>query len=223
VIGRREFIALLGGAATVWPVAAPAQQGEKLPMIGVLGADASTWRPWTDAFVARLRELGWIEGRTIAIEYRWAKGRPERNAEIATEFVRLKVNAIVTAGSVVSTLKQATADIPIVFAVADDPVGGGLVASLARPGGNVTGLSIQSNDLGVKRLELLHEVVPRLHHLAIMFDADYSSAVRGARDSNDGPHAWHRRRAGRNPASRGYCSSCRNAQDPSGCSLRRGR
>ena len=167
---RREFITLLGGAATVWPLAARAQQAGKLPVVGFLGADAAAFSPWTAAFVTRMRELGWIEGRTIAIEYRWSEGRPERYAEIAVEFVRLKVYVIVTVGSAVPTLKQATADIPIVFAVAIDPVGNGLVASLARPGGNVTGLSIQAADLAGKRLELLREVVPQLHRLASMFD-----------------------------------------------------
>jgi putative ABC transport system substrate-binding protein len=108
------------------------------------GANASVWRPWTAAFVERLLELGWIEGRTIAIEYRWAEGRDDRKAEIAAEFVRLKVDAIVTSGDAVAALKQATSDIPVVFALANDPVAGGLVASLTRPGGNVTGLSNQS-------------------------------------------------------------------------------
>jgi putative ABC transport system substrate-binding protein len=167
---RREFITLLGGAATVWPLAARAQQAGKLPVIGFLGADAAAFSPWTAAFVTRMRELGWIEGRTIAIDYRWSEGRPERYAEIAAEFVRLKVDVIVTVGSAVPTLKQATADIPIVFAVAIDPVGNGLVSSLARPGGNVTGLSIQAADLAGKRLQLLREVVPQLHRLASMFD-----------------------------------------------------
>ena len=110
----------------------------------------------------RLRDLGWIEGRTVAIEYRWAEGRSERYAEIAAEFVRLKVDVIVTVGSAVAAAKQATSAIPIVFAVAVDPLGTGLVASLARPGGNVTGLSIQATDLAGKRLELLREVLPGL-------------------------------------------------------------
>jgi putative ABC transport system substrate-binding protein len=167
---RREFITLLGGAASVWPLAARAQQAAKLPVIGFLGADAAAFSPWTTAFVTRMRELGWIEGRTIAIEYRWSEGRPQRYAEIAAEFVRLKVDVIVTVGSAVPTLKQATTDIPIVFAVAIDPVANGLVASLARPGGNVTGLSIQAADLAGKRLELLRGVVPQLHRLASMFD-----------------------------------------------------
>ena len=129
------------------------------------------------AFVQRLRELGWIEGRTIAIEYRWAEGHGERFAEIAAEFVRLKVDVIVTSGGAVLAAKQATSLIPIVFAVATDPVGGGLVASLARPGGNVTGLSSQSTDLAGKRLELLREVVPSLRRLAIMANVGNPAAV----------------------------------------------
>jgi len=174
---RREFITLLGGATLAWSLAARAQQAGKLPTIGFLGVDASVWRPWTDAFVERLRELGWIEGRTIAIEYRWSQTRPERAAEIAAEFVRFKVDVIVTNGQGAATAKEATAVIPIVFAVAQDPVGGGLVASLARPGGNVTGLSILSTDTAGKRLELLREVVPRLRRLAIMGNVGNPEAV----------------------------------------------
>ena len=167
---RREFITLLGGAAAAWPLAARAQQAGKLPTIGFLGAGTpSAQGQWAAAFVQRLRELGWIEGRTVAIEYRWAEGRTERFAEIAAEFVRLKVDVIVTtATAAVLAAKQATSVIPIVFAAAGDPVGTGLVASLARPGGNVTGLSIQQADLAGKRLELLREVVPGLRRLAIL-------------------------------------------------------
>jgi putative ABC transport system substrate-binding protein len=140
---RREFITLLGGAVAAWPLAARAQQAGKQPTIGFLGANtASTQRTATDAFVQRLRELGWIENRTVAIEYRWGEGRDERFAEIAAEFVRLKVDVILTYATPSSTAaKKATAVIPIVFAAAGDPVGTGLVASLARPGGNITGLS----------------------------------------------------------------------------------
>jgi putative ABC transport system substrate-binding protein len=123
--------------------------------------------------VGRLRELGWIDGQTIAIEYRWDEGRPERDAEIATEFVRLKVDAIVTTGAAVPTLKRATSVIPIVFAIANDPVESGLVTSLVRPGGNVTGLSLQATDLAGKRLEFLRAVTPGLRRLAIIFNADY--------------------------------------------------
>jgi len=166
---RREFITLLGGAAAALPLAAPAQQ-PAMPVIGYLGANTpSAESQRIAAFVQRLRELGWIEGRTIAIEVRWAEGRNERFAEIVAEFVRLKVDVIVTAGTAaVVAAKQATSVIPIVFAVAGDPVGTGLVASLARPGGNVTGLSNQSADLPGKRLELLREVVPGLRRLAIL-------------------------------------------------------
>jgi putative tryptophan/tyrosine transport system substrate-binding protein len=166
---RRKFVALMGGAAA-WPLAARAQQAEKPPTIGFLGANASAFSAWTTAFVARLRELGWIENRTIAIEYRWSEGRTERYAEIAAEFVRLQVNVIVTVGSAVPTVQQATAVIPIVFAVGIDPVASGLVASLAKPGGNVTGLSLQAANLAGKRIELLREVVPRLRRLAIIFN-----------------------------------------------------
>jgi putative ABC transport system substrate-binding protein len=176
-IRRREFIITLGSAAA-WPLAARAQQPGKLPIIGFLGASApSAWGPWTTAFVQRLRELGWIEGRNVAIEYRWAEGRSERYAEIAAEFVRLKVDVIVTAGSAVPAAKQVTSVIPIVFAVANDPIGGGLVASLSRPGGNVTGLSVQAPDLVGKRLELLHQVLPSFRGMAIMANAGYPAAV----------------------------------------------
>jgi putative tryptophan/tyrosine transport system substrate-binding protein len=155
---RREFISLLGGATVAWPLATRAQQPEKLPTIGFLGAaTASAWGPWTGAFVQRLRELGWIEGHTIAIEYRWAEGRSERYVEIAAEFVRLKVDVIVTGGNAAVAAKQATSVVPIVFVLAVDPVAMGLIASLARPGGNVTGLSNQQTDLPGKRLELLRE------------------------------------------------------------------
>jgi len=167
-LNRREFITLLGGAAA-WPLAARAQQG-KLPAIGFLGSGtAATQSQWTAAFVRRLRELGWSEGRDVAIEYRWAEGRNERAAEIAAEFVRLKVEVIVTYGTQsIFAAKQATTIIPIVFALPGDPVATGLVASLARPGGNLTGLSSQATDLGAKRVEILREAVPGLRRLAIM-------------------------------------------------------
>jgi putative ABC transport system substrate-binding protein len=175
---RRDFISLLGGAVALWPLAAPAQQSTKLPTIGLLGAGTlSAWSLWVAAFVQRLRELGWTEGRTIAIEYRWAEGRTERYAEIAAEFVRLKVDVIVTVGSAVATVKQATAAIPIVFAAAADPLGSGLVSSLARPGGNVTGLSMQSTELVTKRCELLREILPDLRRMAVMGNAGYPAAL----------------------------------------------
>src|SRR5215472_10415265 len=176
-VGRREFVPLLVGGAAAWPLAVRAQPAAKLPTIGFLGTDASAWSPLTAAFVQRLHELGWIEGRTVAIEYRWTEGRPERHAEIAADFVRLKVDVIVTNATAVLTLKQATEVIPIVFALGGDPVGSGVVASLARPGGNVTGLSILSVDLASKRLELLREVLPRLSRLAIMGNVGFPQGV----------------------------------------------
>src|SRR5258705_3489608 len=170
---RREFITLLGGAAVAWPLTAHAQRTGKLPTIGLLGvASPSTWKPWVAAFVQRLRELGWVEGQTIAIEYRWAEGRSERFDEIIAEFVRLNVKVIVLGGIAVPAAKRATSVIPIVFALAPDPVGSGLVASLARPGGNVTGLSTQSGDLFDKRLEILREVIPGMRRLAIIASRD---------------------------------------------------
>jgi putative ABC transport system substrate-binding protein len=181
-IARRKFVAALGGAAVAWPLAARAQQAGKPLHIGVLGADAAVWAPWTAAFVARLQELGWVEGHTIAVEYRWAEGISERVSEIAADFLREKVAVIVTYGGAVAVLKQATTATPIVFAVAVDPVRGGLVASLARPGGNVTGMSIQQSDLVGKRIELLREVIPQFRRMAIMFDAGYSNSVMEADD-----------------------------------------
>jgi putative tryptophan/tyrosine transport system substrate-binding protein len=165
---RREFITLIGGA-TVWPFAAHALQPGS-PTIGFLGATTPTvWSSFVAAFLQRLRELGWIDGYNLAIEYRWAEGREDRYNDFAAELVRLKVNVIVTGGtSAVIAAKQATSVIPIVFATAGDPVGTGLVASLSHPGGNVTGLSNQQTDLAGQRLELLLEVVPGVRRVALM-------------------------------------------------------
>jgi len=124
--------------------------------------------------VQRLSDLGWIDGRSVKIVYRWSEGRPDRMAEIAAEFVRLKVNVIIAVGPAAVRSKQATSVIPIVFPIGPDPVGSGLVESLARPGGNATGLSIQSTDVGGKRLDLLRQVIPQLRRLAIMGDADFA-------------------------------------------------
>ena len=170
---RREFIALLCGAAlapVLCPLPARAQQPGKVPIIGFLGATTpSVWSVFVAAFLKRLHELGWVEGRNIAIEYRWAEGREDRYAEFAAEFIRLKVAVIVTSGTAPAiAVKNATSEIPIVFAAAGDPVGTGLVLSLARPGGNVTGLSNQQTDLSGNRLELLRHVVPGLRRVAVM-------------------------------------------------------
>jgi putative ABC transport system substrate-binding protein len=177
-VRRREFMTLVGGAAVAWPLAGRAQQAAKLPTIGFLGTPAaSAWAPWTAAFVQRLRELGWIEGRTVAIQYRWAEGRAERWAEFAAEFVGLKVDVIVSGGNAAVAAKRASTVVPIVFTMVDDPVGMGLVASLARPGGNVTGLAMQSTDVVGKRLALLREAVPDLRRLAIMANVEYPFAA----------------------------------------------
>jgi putative ABC transport system substrate-binding protein len=175
-IKRRQFITLLGSAAA-WPLAARAQQrGQTVGYLGGTTSSADSQR--LAAFAQRLRELGWFEGRTIAIEARWAEGRSDRMAEIAAELVRLKVDIIVTtAAAPVFAAKQATSVIPIVFVGQSDPVGSGLVASLARPGGNITGLSSQIIDTASKRVELLHEVVPNLRRLAMMANAGGAGAM----------------------------------------------
>jgi putative ABC transport system substrate-binding protein len=178
---RREFITFLGGAAAAWPHTALARQPGKVPTIGFLGAGTSSvWTQWTAAFVQRLRELGWVDGRTVIIEYRWAEGRRERYGEIASEFVRLKVAVIVTVGSAIPATMQVTTTIPIVFAIAVDPLGAGMVASLAKPGGNVTGLSTQTIELPGKRIELLRAVLPDLRRLAVLANFNYPAAVHEA-------------------------------------------
>ena len=175
---RREFIILGGGAAIAWPLTVRAQQ-PKPPTIGYFGATtAAAEKLRTNAFVQRLGELGWIDAQTVAIEYRWAESRTERFPEVAADLVRLRVNTIV-ATSIAAALacKQATAVIPIVFPLAGDPLGTGLVSTLARPGGNVTGLSNQGADLAGKRLEVLREVNPRLRKLAVLANAEYAGRV----------------------------------------------
>jgi putative tryptophan/tyrosine transport system substrate-binding protein len=175
---RREFITLIGGAAAL-PLAARAQQPGKLRTIGFAGLSTrSAESELVAAFAQRLHELGWIENRTVVIEYRWSEGRAERFVQIAAEFVRLNVDVIVASGTPqVLATKQATSVIPIVFARVGDPVASGLVASLARPGGNVTGLSSQSDDLAGKRLEVLREVVPSLRRVAILANVDNPFSV----------------------------------------------
>jgi putative tryptophan/tyrosine transport system substrate-binding protein len=177
-IGRRELLAALGGAAVAWPLTAHAQQTAMLPTIGYLGASTPSFDNYrVGAFVQRLRELGWIDGRTVAIEYRWSEGRTERYPKIAAEFVRRNVDVIVATGGAIPAAKQATSVIPIVFPVAGDPVGAGYVATLARPGGNVTGLSLQQTDVASKRVELLREAVPGLRRLAILANIGNANVV----------------------------------------------
>jgi putative ABC transport system substrate-binding protein len=174
---RRQFIRGFCSGVVAWPLSAYAQQVGNPRRIGVLGADATVWRPWIAAFAARLRELGWIEGETIAIDYRWATGSSQRVSEAGAEFLRQNVDVIVSYGSAVATLKQAITTTPIVFAVAFDPVRSGLVQSLAKPGGNVTGMSIQQPDLVAKRLELLRATIPHLRRLAVLADAGYAEPM----------------------------------------------
>ncbi len=171
---RREFIALVSGTVAAWPLAARAQKSGKLPVIGFLGATAaSVWGPFVAAFQQRLHELGWSDGGNVLIEYRWAQGRDELYTKFAAEFVRLKVDVIVTAGTdATMAVEKATSDVPIVFASVGDPVGTGLVASLAHPGGNVTGLSNEQTDLAGYRLELLQEVVPSVRRVALLGNVD---------------------------------------------------
>jgi putative ABC transport system substrate-binding protein len=176
---RRDVITLLGTAAAAWPLAARAQQPGKLPLVGVLGsASESSQHDLVAGFTRRLRDLGWIEGRTIAFQFRWAEGRADRADEIAAEFARLRVSVIVTSAAVnVLAAKRAAPSTPIVFAVATDPVGSGLVASLARPGGTITGSSSQGADSSGKQVELLREMIPGLRRIGVIANAGTLGAV----------------------------------------------
>jgi putative tryptophan/tyrosine transport system substrate-binding protein len=166
------------------PLAARSQSPARLPTIGFLGATTpAAQRPLIAAFVQRLHDLGWIDGRTLVIEYRWAEGRPARVAEIAAEFVRRQVDVMITHGTApVVAAQQTTSVIPIVSTGMVDPVGTGLVASRARPGGNVTGLSVQSSDLAGKRLDLLRKVIPKLHRLAILANVGHPPSLLEVRE-----------------------------------------
>jgi putative ABC transport system substrate-binding protein len=172
---RREFLTGIGGIAAS-PFAARAQQTTRLPVVGFMGAATpSAWIPWTAAFVRRLDELGWVDGKTVKIEYRWAAGSEERYAEIGTELVNLDAKVLVTVGG--DAARKATSKTPIVVALMSDPVGTGLVSSLARPGGNITGMSIQSTDLAGKRIELLKEALPGIRNLGILAYVDYAGTM----------------------------------------------
>jgi putative ABC transport system substrate-binding protein len=175
---RREFIALCGGAVAAWPLTARAQQA-KVPVIGFLGTTTqAAWSQPVAAFERRLSELGWVAGRTITIDYRWTEGRNEQALEIAQAFVARNVDIIVAGGNGVAAAKQATKSIPIVFPVAVDPIGSGFVDNLSRPGGNITGLSLQGPDVAGKRLELLRNIVPGLRRVAIMANVTYPAAAK---------------------------------------------
>jgi ABC-type uncharacterized transport system substrate-binding protein len=184
-----------------------------------LGAGTlSAWSVWTAAFVQRLGELGWIDGHTIAIDYRWAEGRSERYTEIGAEFVRLKVDVIVTVGIAVSALKQLTSVIPIVFAAASDPVGSGLVASLARPGGNVTALSNQSTVIVTKRCELLRAILRDLRKMAVMGNPGYSVILLEMREVEAAARTLGLERHRQSQPRRGYLARLRCIQEQQGAS-----
>jgi putative ABC transport system substrate-binding protein len=190
-MNRRDLMMLIGGAAA-WPVGTRAQQLSKLPTVGFLGGDALNWAPWTDAFAQRMRELGWTENRTVAVEYRWVEGRPERYAEMAPDFVRLKADVIVTTDRGALSIRDTTAAIPIVFVLAPDPVRQGLVESLARPGRNITGIAAEASDaagkrvLNGKRIELLREIVPRLRRLGVLLNVTNPDADRMIEEAHEG-------------------------------------
>jgi len=183
---RRDVIGLFGVTA-MWPLAALAQPLAKTPTIGFLGASSrDIAAPWVSAFVKRLNELGWIEGRTVIIEYRWAEARADLYNEIAAEFSNRKVDVIVTwASAPTLAAKRATSTIPVVFAAQMDPVGAGIVASLAQPGGNVTGMSIQQTDTVGKRIELLREVIPKLARLGVLANASAPGAMIESREVSE--------------------------------------
>jgi putative tryptophan/tyrosine transport system substrate-binding protein len=175
-----DFITLISGAASAWSLTARAQQR---PTIGFLGASSeSSWAAQVSSFNQRLRELGWVDGRTVSIVYRWAEGKIDRYSDFAAEFVQLKVDVIVTVGSAIPAVKRATSTIPIAFAAAADPLGSGFVSSLAHPGGNITGLSLQSTDIAGKRIELLVQMIPALTRLAVLANAAYPAALRESAD-----------------------------------------
>ena len=170
---RRDFITLLGSAAAMWPLAAPAQQSGKIPRVGILD-DAPMWQ----AFRQALRELGYVEGQNIAYEYRYGEGAPDRLAAVAAELVRRPVDVIATYGTPpTQAAKEATATIPIVMVGIGDPVRAGLVASLARPGGNITGNTVIGPDLGPKRLQILREAIASVTRVAYLANPDNASTM----------------------------------------------
>jgi putative ABC transport system substrate-binding protein len=184
---RREFITLLSGSAA-WPLAARAQQAGKKYIIGRFSAGSAT-EPNNNLLTEALRELGWVEGENIVFERRYAENRIERLPELAADLVGLKVDVIAASGTLAPlAAKRATSTIPIVMLNAGDPLGSGLVDSLARPGGNVTGMSLMAPDLGGKRLELLKELLPRLARVPVLWNAANLFRARLQRSAGRGRH-----------------------------------
>ena len=177
---RRQFITLLGGAAAAWPLGARAQQRVKVARIGYLGLEpASAWSSRVEALRAGLRDLGWVEGKNIVIEFRWADG-VQQLSELAAELVRINVDVIFAPSStMVEPARQATKTIPIVFSNHADPIGTGHVASLARPGGNITGLSELTTELNVKALETFREALPQARRIGVLWNPTTPSQVPG--------------------------------------------
>jgi putative ABC transport system substrate-binding protein len=189
-IGRRQFIGALGGATIAWPPAARAQQ-PTLPVIGFLNGQSPTqYEYYVDAFRQALNEAGFVEGRNVAIEYRWAEGRYDKLPALATDLVRRQVSVIAATGTTAAVLaaKTATATIPIIFTTGGDPVKAGLVPNLNRPGGNITGISFLTNEIGSKQVELLCEMVPSATSVGLLVnphgpntDAEIADALKAAR------------------------------------------
>jgi len=189
-IGRRELLAALGGAAAGWPLTAGAQQPGKLPTIGFLGNDAATWTDWTAAFRQGLKKAGYVEGQNATIEYRWAEGHYDRLPGLAADLVGRKVTVIAaTSTPAALAAKAATATVPIVFTTGGDPIKLGLVASLNRPGGNITGVSSLISELGTKRLGLLRELIPSATVIATLVNPNFPDADGQLRDAEAGARA----------------------------------
>jgi putative ABC transport system substrate-binding protein len=186
---RREFITLVGGAAVVWPLAARAQQASKMPRIGYF-MDRSGPGLFDEAFLVGLRENGYVVGQNVEVEFRWTEGKAEKLPAVAADLVSRKVDVIVTAGTqAVNVAKQATRTIPIVMTATQDAVGDGLVASLAHPGGNVTGRSVYAPELTPKRIELLKELVPGLSRVAALWNKQNAGGLGQLREAEKAAHA----------------------------------